>query len=86
MHPKLGDDDLVEFKVSRARHVMALSTLGYSQSLPPRDASVEGVHIVNSAMICNGTLNVNETIGIAEEAAEGLAGMPALRREAVSAA
>jgi protoporphyrinogen oxidase len=62
MHPKLGDDDLVEFKVSRARHVMAL------------------------AMICNGTLNVNETVGIAESAAADLAALPALRKEAATAA
>jgi protoporphyrinogen oxidase len=81
MHPKLGDDDLVEFKVSRARHVMALSTLGYSESLPPRDTSVAGVHVVNSAMICNGTLNVNETVGIAESASADLAALPALRKE-----
>jgi protoporphyrinogen oxidase len=86
MHPKLSDEDLVEFKVSRARNVMALSTLGYSQSLPPRDTSIDGVHIVNSAMICNGTLNVNETIGIAEEAVPELAAMSAARKGAVAGA
>ena len=84
MHPHLDDADLVAFKVSRARHVMALSTLGYSQSLAPRDTSLPGVHIVNSAMICNGTLNVNETVGIAETAAAELAPMPGLRMGAAA--
>ena len=55
--------------MARARNVLALSTLNYSESLPPVHTSIPGVHIVNSAMICNGTLNVNETIQLAENAA-----------------
>ena len=70
MHPHLDDEDLVCFLVAKARNVLALSTLNYSESLPPRHTSVPGIHIVNSAMICNGTLNVNETIQLAEQAAE----------------
>ncbi|MGK0187888.1 MAG: protoporphyrinogen oxidase [Verrucomicrobiales bacterium] len=69
IHPHLTDDDLVAFQVAKARNVLALSTLNYSESLPPVNTSIAGVHIVNSAMICNGTLNVNETIQLAENAA-----------------
>jgi protoporphyrinogen oxidase len=69
IHPHLTDDDLITFQVARARNVLALSTLNYSESLPPVHTSIPGVHIVNSAMICNGTLNVNETIQLAENAA-----------------
>lgn len=69
MHPHLVDDDLIAFQVARARNVLALSTLNYSESLPPVHTSIPGIHIVNSAMICNGTLNVNETIQLAENAA-----------------
>ncbi len=78
MHPHLDDGDLAAFQVSRARHVMAIPTLGYSSKLPPRDTSVPGLHIVNSAMICNGTLNVDETVGVAESAAPELAALPPL--------
>lgn len=69
IHPHLTDDDLITFQVAKARNVLALSTLNYSESLPPVHTSIEGVHIVNSAMICNGTLNVNESIQLAENAA-----------------
>ena len=69
IHPHLTDDDLITFQVARARNVLALSTLNYSESLPPVHTSIPGVHVVNSAMICNGTLNVNETIQLAENAA-----------------
>ncbi len=52
--------------IARARNVFALSTLNYSRNLPQIKTSVPGVYIINSAHITNGTLNVNETIQIAE--------------------
>lgn len=67
MYPQLSEDDLLEFKVSRARNVFALSTLNYSEKLPPISMSVPGIHVLNSAHIANGTLNVNETIQLAEK-------------------
>ncbi len=76
MHPGLGADDVVAFRVSRARHVFALPTLGYSAALPPTTTSVPGLHVVNSAHIVNGTLNVNETVQLAERM------LPALLAEA----
>jgi hypothetical protein len=38
---------------------------------------VPGLHLVNSAHIVNGTLNVNETVQLAEDAARGLTATPA---------
>jgi protoporphyrinogen oxidase len=73
MHPDLAPDDVVAFRVSRARQVFALSTLGYSDRLPPLTTSVPGLHLVSSAHVLNGTLNVNETLRLAEWAAAGLA-------------
>jgi protoporphyrinogen oxidase len=72
MHPDLAPGDVVAFRVSRAKHVFALPTLGYSDVLPPVRTAIPGVHIVNSAHIVNGTLNVNETLGLAERALPGL--------------
>ena len=46
--------------------IFALPTLGYSDALPPTITSIPGLSIVNSAHIVNGTLNVNETIGLAD--------------------
>lgn len=77
MCPELSDDDLLAFRVSREKYVMALPTLHYSDRLPPMETSVPGLHIVNSAHIVNGTLNVNETVQLAERAAQRLVALPA---------
>ncbi|MCA9264056.1 MAG: NAD(P)/FAD-dependent oxidoreductase [Planctomycetales bacterium] len=75
MYPDLDPHrDVIAFKISRVRHVMALSTLGYSTKLPAQQTYVPGVSVVNSAQIVNGTLNVNETIRLAETAARNLLG------------
>lgn len=66
MHPHLCDDDLLAFRVSRVRQVFALSTLGYSTRVPSVATSVPGLFLVNSSQIVNGTLNVNETLRLAE--------------------
>jgi protoporphyrinogen oxidase len=76
MYPHLRRSDLLCFRVSRARHVLPISTPNYSERLPPMTTSLPGVHIVNSAHIVNGTLNVNETIQLAERAAAGFLARP----------
>lgn len=72
LYPHFDPDDVLAFRVSRVKNVFALSTLGYSERVPPRDLSVPGVHLVSSAQILNGTLNVNETVELAETAVENL--------------
>ena len=68
MHPTLTDDDLLTFKVSRVRQVFVIPTINYSKKLPPITTSVPGLHILNSVHIVNGTLNVNDTVQLAERA------------------
>ncbi|MBZ5593048.1 MAG: NAD(P)/FAD-dependent oxidoreductase [Acidobacteriia bacterium] len=68
MYPHLSAGDVLAFRISRVRYVVALPTLGYSERLPPMTTSIPGLHIVNSAHIVNGTLNVNETVQLAERA------------------
>lgn len=70
MYPHFERDDVLDFKISRVRSVMAIPTLNYSQLLPPKKSSVDGLYIVNSSYILKGNLNVNESITIAEEAME----------------
>lgn len=72
MYPGFRRDDVVAFRVSRVREVFAIPTLGYSRRVPPIATSVPGVHLVTSAQIVNGTLNVNETVQLAERAARHL--------------
>ena len=68
MYPHFHRDDVLAFRVSRVRHVFAVSTLNYSESVPPVTTSIPGVYLVNSSQIVNGTLNVNETLQLAESA------------------
>ncbi|TAM89170.1 FAD-dependent oxidoreductase, partial [bacterium] len=66
MYPGLERRAVRGFRISRVRYVLPLSTLGYSERLPPIRTSIPGLYVVNSAQIVNGTLNVNETVALAE--------------------
>jgi protoporphyrinogen oxidase len=72
MYPKFDRNDVITFQLSRVRQVFAITTLNYSEKMPPMHPSIPGVHMVNSAHIPNGTLNVNESIQLAEMAAAAL--------------
>lgn len=69
MYPHFQPSDVLSFQVSRVNYVVAVPTLNYSQTLPPMQTSMAGLHIINSAHILNGTLNVNETVQLAEQSA-----------------
>lgn len=66
MYPDITEDDILFFGVSKARIVFALPTINYSKNIPGIITSIDNYYIVNSAQIINGTLNVNETIQVAE--------------------
>jgi len=68
MYPHFRRNDLLSFRISRVRYVLAISTLNYSKCLPSITTTLPGLYIVNNAHIVNGTLNVNETIQLAERA------------------
>ena len=68
MYPTFQRSDVVAMNIARARKVLAISTLNYSQEHRPELAtSIPIVSLLNSAQIANGTLNVNETIGVVNE-------------------
>lgn len=67
MYPFISKEDVLQGGVARARNVFALSTLGYSGQLPSVETNIPGLYILNSAQITNGTLNVNETVQLAEK-------------------
>jgi protoporphyrinogen oxidase len=68
MYAHFDRRDLLSFRVSRIRQVFPIPTLNYSVRLPSIETSLRGAFIVNSAQIVNGTLNVNETVQLAERA------------------
>jgi protoporphyrinogen oxidase len=66
MYSWLTNNHISFVSVSRAKHVIALPTLSYSEKLPSVKTTIPGVYIINSSLITDGTLNVNETIKVAE--------------------
>jgi protoporphyrinogen oxidase len=87
MYPHFERSQVRAFQVSRVREMLAVTTLNYSTELLPATAtSVERLFVANSAQIANGTLNVNETLGLAERQARELGVMLAAPRAAAGAA
>ncbi|MEM7577332.1 MAG: FAD-dependent oxidoreductase [Planctomycetota bacterium] len=72
VYPAFEPASVRAFRVSRVKEVFPLPVLGYSQNVPPRDTSVPGLSLVNSAQIVNGTLNVNDSIRTADQAMDDL--------------
>jgi|CXWL01.1.fsa_nt_gi protoporphyrinogen oxidase len=66
MYPNFKRKDVVAFKVSKVRQVFPIPVLNYHEGLSDMKTSIDGVYVVNSSHIVNGTLNINETIGLAE--------------------
>ncbi len=76
MYPRFRREHVRVFQLSRVREMLAVTTVGYSANLlPATRTTVDHVFVVNSAQIANGTLNVNETVGLADRKARELASM-----------
>jgi len=72
VYPNFHRDDVLACRISRVAEVFPLPVLNYSEKVPPSHTSLPGLHLVNASQILNGTLNVNETVGLAERCAESL--------------
>ncbi len=66
MYPWITDADIKFAGVARAKHVITVAKLNYSENLPDVKTSIPGVYIINTSHIKDGTLNVNETVRVAE--------------------
>lgn len=66
MYPWLTDDSIKFVGVARAKHVITVAKLNYSALLPDVKTSVPNLYIINTSHIKDGTLNVNETVRVAE--------------------
>jgi protoporphyrinogen oxidase len=64
----LSGEDVRSFVVARARHVMPVPTPGYPGRVPAVRTSVPGLFTVGSAQITVGTLNVEQTLQLLDEA------------------
>jgi len=70
MYPNFRRTNMEHFQISRVKYLLPVPTINYSAKVPPFFTSIPGLYVVNSAQIVNGTLNVNETIRLAESAAQ----------------
>lgn len=66
MYPFLTDGNIKFAGVARAKNVITVSKLNYSENLPDVKTSIPNLYIINTSHIKDGTLNVNETIKVAE--------------------
>jgi protoporphyrinogen oxidase len=66
MYPDFHRDQVQAIQTARAKYVMALPTLNYSQTRPSIVSSLPGVYLLNSSQIVKGNLNVNEVLELLE--------------------
>jgi len=66
IHPSLKDEEIISCQVAKAKYVITLPEMGYSLNLPSFKTSVNNLFVINSSFITDGTLNVNETLKVAD--------------------
>ena len=66
MYPAFNETDIRFAGVAKAKQVITVAAIDYSARLPKVKTSLPNIHIINTAHIKDGTLNVNETIRVAE--------------------
>jgi len=70
IYPEFKKNEIMSFNVLKAKNVLPITTLNYSQVLlPGTQTSLENILIVNSSQVANGTMNVNEIIALANRKA-----------------
>jgi protoporphyrinogen oxidase len=67
--PRFDPIDVRALRISRVPYVFALPDCDRTRELREFTTSVPGLYLVSSAQIVDGTLNVNETLALAERAA-----------------
>ena len=69
LNPQFAASSVRALRISRVPAVFALPTMEYFGRVPGFSTSRRGLYLATSAQIVNGTLNVNETLGLASRAA-----------------
>ncbi|WP_020469227.1 NAD(P)/FAD-dependent oxidoreductase [Zavarzinella formosa] len=72
MYPHFSEADVIELQVSRVREVFAISSRDYSKRVMPFKSSLPNIWLANSSQIVNGTLNVNESLALADRAVKAI--------------
>lgn len=67
MYPTFATNRVIATRTSRVKEVFALPNTAFFENVAPIQTSVPGLFVVNSSQILHGTLNVNETVNLAEQ-------------------
>ena len=68
--PNLNDEDILTCKTNREPYVQPIQKIDYSEKIPSMQTPVNNFYMVNTAMIQNSTVNNNEIIKLARQAAD----------------
>ncbi len=68
VYPQFDPSQIVASRVAKVREVFSVPTLGYTDRVLNFATSVPGVWVANGSQIVNGTLNVDESVQLAERA------------------
>jgi protoporphyrinogen oxidase len=70
MFPDLSEKDIISKTVHRARNVQPILDINYSEKILTMKSPLKNLYLANTTMILNSTLNNNEVICLAREAAD----------------
>lgn len=76
-YPHVTRDDVLATRVAKARHVMPVPVPGAAARKPPVRTGAAGLYLASSAQVTDGTLNVETTLGLAQDAVAQVLGRPA---------
>jgi len=87
MYPSFANNRVIATRTSRVKEVFALPNAAFFKNVAPIQTSVPGLFVVNSSQILHGTLNVNETVNLAEQSLATLCQtLPSVNSESVEVA
>lgn len=76
-YPGVTREDVLATRVAKARHVMPVPVPGFGERRPPVRTGASGLYLASSAQVTDGTLNVETTLGLADDAVAQILGRPA---------
>jgi protoporphyrinogen oxidase len=76
MFPWFSENEIQNWKINRERYVQPVYSIGYSENLAPIRTPIDNFFMVNTSMILNSTLNNNQVIQLAKEAAQTVKRQP----------
>ena len=75
-YPQFQRGSVISARVARVRSVFTMPVVGYLANVAPHNTSIPCISIVNGSQIVHGTLNVDESVALANNASVAILGGP----------